>query len=240
MAAAANGQRTRYYTLDSFKLKNGTQLPRLHEYFSQSLLPALDRVHPGPSIFLEAVIAPHVPQVVAIHGFGSLDEMAAVHGKLAGDEGLAKKLDALEHGPEQPFESYDTSLLEAASYSPDIAIPHEAAKAPRIFELRTYHSPSHYQLKALHERFSGAEIRIFHRVGVHPILYSSMIAGQNLPNLTYLIPFDSLAARETAWNAFNADEEWQKVRKDSIDRSGQISSVIQISIFKATAYSPVR
>ena len=61
-----------------------------------------------------------------------------------------------------------------------------------------------------------------------------------MPNLTYLIPFDNLAAREKAWDAFSADPEWVKVRKESIDKHGQISSVIQISIFKAAAYSPIR
>jgi hypothetical protein len=61
-----------------------------------------------------------------------------------------------------------------------------------------------------------------------------------MPNLTYLIPFDDLAAREKAWNAFGSDPEWLKVRKESVDRDGQIASILQISLFKATAYSPVR
>ena len=61
-----------------------------------------------------------------------------------------------------------------------------------------------------------------------------------MPNLTYLIPFENLAAREKAWDAFGADAEWVKVRKESIEKYGQISSVVQISIFKAAEYSPVR
>jgi len=106
--------------------------------------------------------------------------------------------------------------------------------------LRVYHSPTRSQLKALHERFAGPEIKIFHRVGVNPILYTSTMIGPNMPNLTYLIPFDSLAAREKAWDAFGADPEWVKVRNESIDKHGQIASVINISLFKATAYSPIR
>ena len=92
---------------------------------------------------------------------------------------------------------------------------------------------------ALHERFAGRVIRIFHRCGIHPVLYTSTLIGPNMPHLTYLIPFESLDAREKAWNAFGADPEWIKVRKDSIDKHGQISSVIQISLYKATPYSPV-
>jgi hypothetical protein len=61
-----------------------------------------------------------------------------------------------------------------------------------------------------------------------------------MPNLTYVIPFDNLAARERAWNAFSADPEWIKVRKESIDLHGQIVSSNQISLYRATPYSPIR
>ena len=95
-------------------------------------------------------------------------------------------------------------------------------------------------LKKLHERFQGPEIRIFHRVGVHPILYTSTVFGLERPNLTYLIPFDNLAEREKAWNRFGADEEWLRVRKQSIEEGGQISARMNISLYKAAAYSPLR
>jgi hypothetical protein len=75
---------------------------------------------------------------------------------------------------------------------------------------------------------------------VHPILYGTTVIGPNMPNLTYVIPFEDLAAREKAWNAFGADPEWVKVRQESVDKSGQISSIIQISLYRATAYSPIR
>ena len=237
-AGAAPDRRTRIYALDQYKLKAGTQMPRLHEFFGQSLLPALNRFHNGSQIYLEALIASHTPQVAAIYGFASLDEMWSLHTKIGADEALGKKMEALEAG-EPAFESMDTTLLEAADYSPEITASPEGA-TPRIFELRVYHSPTFRQLGALHERFRGPEIKIFHRVGIHPILYSSTLAGQNMPNLTYLIPFADLAAREKAWAAFNADPEWQKVRKESIEKSGQIASVIQVSIYRATAYSPVK
>ena len=118
--------------------------------------------------------------------------------------------------------------------------PEKPPERPRIFELRTYHSPTARQRKALDDRFSGSEVKIFHRCGIHPVFYTSTVFGLKRPNLTYLIPFDDLAAREKAWNAFGADPEWVKVRSESVARSGQISSVIDLSLHKATAYSPVR
>jgi hypothetical protein len=236
---AAEGWKTRFYLLEQFFLENGTQPGRIHDFFSSALLPAMDRIHKGPKIFLEALVAPHMPQVAVIIGMESPDQIWSVSKALFADPDFSRAFDRWEAG-EPPYVSAGASLLEATAFSPEIATPRKPAGAPRIFELRTYHSPTARQLKALHERFAGPEIKIFHRVGVHPLFYSSTVFGANRPNLTYLIPFDSLAEREKAWNAFGADEEWIRVRKESIDRSGQISSVIRISLYRATPYSPVQ
>lgn len=239
-AGAAGEKRTGFYVLETFYLQQGAQVARMHEYFSKVALPVLQRVrHTGPVIYLESLVAPHMPQMIAIYGFQSLDEMWGVHTRIMQDPELVKNFEQWDSG-DAPFDQQSSVLLEAADYSPKIVTPAEPPKAPRIFELRVYHSPTWRQLKALHERFAGPEIQIFHRVGVHPLLYSSTLIGPNMPNLTYLIPFENLAAREKAWDAFGADPDWVKVRKESIEKHGQISSVIQISLFKATAYSPVR
>ncbi len=230
--AAAAGGRTRFYALDSFKLQAGNQVARLHEYFGKTVLPKANGLWGGPKIFLEALIAPHMPQLLAVYGFSSLEEMWSVRGKMAADA---------DGSGEPSFETLDTTLVEAAPYSPEIAAASSSAAAkPRVFELRVYHSPTFRQLVALHERFAGPEIKIFHRSGIQPILYSSTAIGQNMPNLTYLIPFESLAAREHAWAAFSADAEWVKVRKESVDKYGQISAVQNISLWKGAEYSPVR
>jgi hypothetical protein len=239
-AGATGEKRTGFYVLETYYLQQGAQVPRMHDYFSKLALPALQKVHhTGPVIFLESLVAPHMPQVVAIYGFRSFEEMWGVHTRIHDDADLVKKFDDWDSG-EPAFEQQSNVLLQAADYSPDIATPAEPAKISRIFELRVYHSPTWRQLKALHERFAGPEIQISHRVGVNPILYSSTLFGPNMPNLTYLIPFDSLAAREKAWEAFAADPDWIKVRKESIEKHGQISAVIQISLFKSTPYSPIR
>jgi len=92
----------------------------------------------------------------------------------------------------------------------------------------------------VHERFAGPETKIFHRSGIHPILYADTIFGPELPNLTYLIPFASLAEREKAWDAFATDPEWLKARDESIARGGQIVNYNNISLWRATAYSPIQ
>jgi hypothetical protein len=235
--SAEGDRRTRFYKLEAFQLKQGTQPARVHEWLSTGLLPRLSKIHAGPVIVLDAVFGPHTPQIVLVTGYSSFEEIWNVSSKIAGDAEANAAYEKLERGTEVPFETQTVSLLEATPYSPEIvSMKHDKQ---RYFELRIYHSPTRSQLQALHQRMAGPEGKIFHRCGILPIFYSSGLAAQNLPNLTYLIPFDSLAAREKAWDTFTADAEWLKARKESIDNHGQIVAVSEISIYRAAPYSPV-
>ena len=140
------------------------------------------------------------------------------------------------HGP--PFYRADGWLLQATDYSPEF----KAVSGPRgrIYELRIYESPTEKQLRALNERFAGPEIPIFHRSGIHPVLYAETAIGPDMPNLTYLTPFDSLAQREQAWRAFRRDPEWPKARDESIARSGEIVRNITTILLSPTGYSMLR
>ena len=241
MLAAAENSSIRYYLLETYYLRNGDQGSRLAEWLREGLLPACARLKvPGPRFVLEGLVAAHMPQVACLTPYASLEEMTVSRAKLRADASCRAAFEKWEAGAEAPYEEYAEHLLETTSYCPPPPADTPADQKPRVFELRLYHSPTERQLKALHERFAGPEIKIFHRVGVHPVLYSSTAVGPHKPNLVYLTPFADLAAREKAWAAFGADPEWIKVRKESIERSGQISSVIQISLYRAAAYSPVR
>lgn len=216
-ASAADDRKTRLYSFDRYELKAGMQ-GRLHELI-RAALPKMSKT----TIVLDAVIAPHTPEVVVISAYSSFDEMRATG--------------RIEAGQELLYEELQSSILEPAAYSPEVEVgKHDK---PRIFELRQYHSPSWAQLTALHQRFAGPEIKVFHKCGIFPILYTSTLFGDNLPNLTYLIPFDSLAAREKAWDAFGVDPDWIKARDESIAKFGQLTPVNRISIYRAAAYSPV-
>jgi hypothetical protein len=198
VADAEPERKTRFYLVEQFQLEQGSQGSRIHDFFSKGMLPALDRIHSGPKIFLEAIAAPHMPLVTAIIGVESVGQIWDLQKQLLADKDFNHAFEQWEAGDE-PFVTSSTTLLEATSYSPEIVAPEKPAGAPRIFELRVYHSPTARQRRALDARFAGAEIGIFHRVGVHPVFYSSTVFGANKPNLTYLIPFDNLAAREKAW-----------------------------------------
>src|SRR5882762_4507301 len=142
--AATPEKRTRFYAFEHFALKNGLGPSRLHDFLSQALLPAMNRIHVGPKIILEQLVGPHTPEVLAIYGFSSMEEMWDVHTKMSHDETVGKGAQVLESGAEPAFESLDSSVVEAADYSPEIKP--EVSDTPRVFEVRVYHSPTSRQL----------------------------------------------------------------------------------------------
>jgi len=238
--AAGETRRNDVYLLESLRLQQGTQRNRLDEFYTGSMLPALKQLRAAPPLVLEAVIGPHTPEMLLVLGCTTMTGLMEMLNKLAADPAVAKALTKLESGPEPPYDSRQMTVLGAAPYSPPTLpdSPGDQA-ARRYFELRVYHASSSAILRALHQRFAGPETKIFARSGIHPVLYGTTMFGGDMPNLTYLIPFDSLGAREKAWDTFNADSEWLKVREES-NKNGQLVSISNISIYRAVAYSPVK
>ena len=204
-----------FYTVRQYVLAQGQALEQLHSFLAESWLPAAAG---RPVLILEGVVTAPLPQVLVItpQPDPSVEEPA----------GLA-------------YESLAVHHLRATPYSP-LLTPSAPDAPPRYFEVRLYQAKNAAQMVPLHERFAGPEIPIFHRCGIHPVLYAETTAGRNMPNLVYFTPFASLAQREQAWNTFRADPEWVRVRTAHAAQHGPIPKSIEISLYKATAYSPVR
>ncbi len=237
-AQAQPGRKTRLYRIEYFYFRQGDQGARLNRFLS-SQMPLLTKNIRTLGVF-NSLIGPHVPATVILAGFSGYEEMEAARRRITQDPGYLKAHEELENGPEPPYDYADQALLEATDFSPEIVPLKEKPKTPRVFELRVYHSPTQRQLKLLLERFGGPEIKVFHSVGIHPILYTTTVIGQNMPNLTYLIPFASLADREKAWDAFGASPDWIKARDESIARGGQIVSQSNITLLRPAAFSPIQ
>jgi len=237
-ALAQSGRKTRLYRLDNLYFRQGEQGNRINQFLS-SQMPLLQKHIPTLGVFTE-LIGPHIPTTVVLSGFSSFAEMEATDDRIQKEPGYRSALEQMESGAEPPYDYADRVLLRATDFSPEIVPLKDKPKTPRIFELRTYHSPTQRQLGFVHERFAGVEIKIFHRSGVHPIFYSDTLIGPHMPNLTYMMPFASLAEREKAWDAFGADPEWLKARADSIARGGQVVAETNFRILRAAPFSPIQ
>lgn len=239
-AQAAAGRKSRIFTQQNYYLKGGTQGSRLAEYLSKTFLPALTKVHEGPTLVLEATLAPHLPQVAVLTGFQSVDEVWNVRAKLAANKELEAATDAWESAAESPFENTSSALLENGDYVPELTVPEPPPKASRVFEMRIYHAPTWKNLRGLQWRFSEGEMKILANCGAAPILFATTAIGQDTPNLTWITAFENEAARDKAWAAFSADPDWQKLSQESNKRYGANPTVRQIYLYRSAAYSPIR
>ncbi len=107
----------------------------------------------------------------------------------------------------------ESSLLSAFPSHPSVTPPPAAEKpAARVFEIRTYETPNDKGQAHKIKMFGEGEFDIFRRLHMLPVFAGQTIVGTHMPNLTYMLAFDNLAARESCWSAFSADPAWQKLR----------------------------
>jgi hypothetical protein len=107
-----------------------------------------------------------------------------------------------------------------------------------IVEMRVYHClPG--RLQALQERFSATTLVFFEKYGIEQIGFWTTLIGPSNHTLTYLLKWQSLAERETKWNAFQADEEWITKRAAS-EAEKMIVERIENVFLTPTAFSTLK
>ena len=107
-----------------------------------------------------------------------------------------------------------------------------------LYELRHYDIRSSRGLELVTQRFADHVLRIWKRIGIEPVGFWSVIVGSPIPRLTYLLAWESLAQRQELWDTFDADPEWQAVRRETNGAwGGSPIHTFTNSILKPTEYS---
>jgi hypothetical protein len=125
--------------------------------------------------------------------FADLSAREAALGELAGHPALADDAGLV-------FERR-TSLLATTPYSPTPATP------SKLIELRTY-EPCPGRAADLDRRFADATIALFVRHGMAACGWWHEAFGDPC-RLVYVLGFDDLGHRQTAWRAFSRDPDWR-------------------------------
>lgn len=223
-------RRTWVLSLESFRVSHAERMPRLHSYLGGTFLPLLAEFHRGPKMFLEAIVAPHIPQVLFAAAFASFDELIETRRKLAAHPGIQRALADLESGDSAAIEPAPSQILLASENSPIFDVRRTQRKSG-IFELRSYRAP------AWLDRPPAAVSAALRRSDIHPIVNASVSAGEHLPQFTYLVSFSSLAARQEAWARLEGDPGWMGLQRESLARFGAEARVTSASIYSLAPYS---
>ena len=214
--------------------------PRTIEHLSKSYLPALRRAGSGPVGLFGSLISPESPYVLVVSNFPNLAAWDEAHEKLSKDKQFEKERDGYRASG-QGYVRMEATLLRGFDSVPDVAVPpRDEKRAPRVFEIRTYESNNIDTLKRKIRMFNEGEIGIFRRLNMLPVFFGETIVGQKMPNLTYMLAFDDLAAREKSWKAFGGDPEWQKMRAQPGLADPEIVSNISNSIVQPLPQSEIR
>ena len=131
------------------------------------------------------------------------------------------------------------TLFSLAALAAAFTVPPAAAQDPRVFELRTYESPTNQDHWRKIEQMSSGEADIFTKAGIPQVFYGDTLVGPRLPNITYMICFNSLAERDGKWDAFRSSAEWKALSGNPRYAFEDIVSNITNIMLAPTAYSQV-
>jgi hypothetical protein len=229
--------------LRTYKLRNTMDRmgQRLNDYLSKHRLPALQRAGISKVGYFGNIIGEGSPYTMEVAEYKSLAHLESTWDTLAADKVFAEANQAIDSLGSPSFLRIDSSLLRSFDGLPSLEMPKiETGRAARVFELRTYESNSYGSLAKKIGMFNNGEIAIFRKTGLNPVFFGETIAGANAPNLTYLLWYDSLAAREANWKAFVAHPEWDKLKATPGLSDAEVVSNISNSLLSPTAYSPIR
>ena len=230
-----------YFELRRYHLLTGKKKNRVGDFLRDSAIPALNRLGVGPVGAFTVLHGPNQPTLYVLLPHPSLESVATLSERLLADKQLKTKgASFLGAGLDDPaYGRIESSLMVAFDDMPRLEVPPQLSqKKPRIFELRIYESHSLQAGKKKVEMFNaGGEIAIFRRTGLRPVFFGETVVGAQMPNLTYMLAFDDMSARDAAWQSFRVDSDWAKLRKDE-QYADTVSNITDI-ILRPASFSQI-
>jgi len=107
-----------------------------------------------------------------------------------------------------------------------------------LYELRIYEAVPG-RLGDLNQRFATITLKIWEKHGIRQAGFWTTVIGESNMTLYYMLAWDSLAERETKWNAFQADPDWHAARA-ATEKNGPIVATVKNYILGPTPYSAVQ
>jgi hypothetical protein len=216
-AQAPAGGAREFYLLRRYNLLSGNELKLTENYFAGALLPALGRMGLGPVAALKLDIGPETPAYYLLIPGSDVAPLAKLDLLLARDAQFLAAAAPFWNATAgaRAFERVESWLLAAFEGWPRITPPASvAAKGKRMFQLRTYESPSNGEHVRKVEMFHSGEFEIFKAAGFHPVFFGDTLVGSRMPSLTYMLTFADMAELEAKWDVFRGDPAWKKLSAD--------------------------
>ncbi len=203
-----------FYLIRRYSLVNGPQTQLTERYFADALIPALTRIGLGPIGAFSLAYGPQTPAYYLLAPGSSVDALAQLDLRLAQDAEFLRAAEPFWSAPATApaFDRVESSLLIAFEGWPKLTPPPASAtKARRIFQMRTYESPSFADHVRKVEMFNNGEFAIFQAAGFHPVFFGDALVDSRMPKLTYMLSLDGTDQLDAKWAAFGSNPDWKKL-----------------------------
>jgi hypothetical protein len=212
-----------FYELRRYHFASADKQKAYEQFLAQAAIPAYNRAAVEP-VGVFKVLAKDNPRLkleqdsTDLYVFlphKSFESVVTLETRLAADEKFQSEGKQVLNAPkgDPAFTRYESSLLLAMENAPRIEPP--ATKSPdRVFELRTYESRTNDRALNKLAMFNAGEFDIFKKANMPGVFFGGAIAGEKLPQLTYMVVHESRQAADANWKAFGAVPEWRKLSRD--------------------------
>lgn len=242
-SADAFGQEPSRQVLEliEYRLPVGARRNAVGDFYRDVAIPALNRLGLGPVGVFGVRHGPNRPSLFVLISHPDANSVVTKAERLLSDDVFRQDGRDFVEGPlaDPMFVRAESSLMLGFKEMPTVEVPTDLLDKPgRIYEFRIYESHSMVAAKKkVHMFDEGGEIAIFRKTGLRPVFFGETFAGQLMPNLTYLLVFENMAARDAAWGRFGSDPDWIRLREDPT--YADTVSAITDYILTPTAYSQV-
>ena len=199
-----------YYELRKYELPYNASETSLHKYFSEALIPALNRLGVKNIGVFEA-LGKQTPKVIYLFiPYKNMTRYAQIFEALKKDKIYlnARAIYDIILPNKKVYKRFTTSFLIAFDGLPQLIKP---KKGTQIFELRTYEGYSEDAVRRKVDMFNKEEFSIFDVSGLYSVFFGEQISGPLMPALTYMLAFKSMEERNNNWEKFSKNPEWKRV-----------------------------
>lgn len=230
-----------FYQVKIYHAKNNGQVSMMDDYLKNAYLPALHRSGiKNIGVFKPVTNDTATDKLIYVFiPFASEESWINIAGKLVKDIAYmnASKPFMEATSDNAPYERMESILMEAFPGQPHLVIP-ATKNAERVFELRSYESPTENLHKKKMAMFNtGGEIPLFNRLGFNPVFYGRVISGSRMPNFMYMPIFESVEQRNAQWKKFGEDPVWKDISSRPENENKVSVSHIDSILMHATDYS---
>ncbi len=207
-----------FYQLKIYTFKGKEQQQKTDAYLQNAYLPALKKLninHVG--VFKNRLNEEDsIRKTYILIPFNGINDFLDLEATLENDSTyITAGADYINSNYEtQPYKRIESIILKAFKDMPIMKpTPVTGPQSERIYELRSYESPTEAYYKKKVDMFNaGGEIKLFKRLNFNAVFYADVISGSKMPNLMYMTTFPNMTIRDSLWKAFFDSPEWTELK----------------------------